>query len=209
MKNMTERSKCKSNRREGAAAREVTTQLGTGQKPKDRVQSASVNRERPCEAKTGLIRAADAKPIRIPPGKLLRAQGLLLQGESQRQVARTLHVSRTTASKIIKSADFQNCITESREKLFGIVPEALESFRAAVEVDGYLAYRFLTDLGVSPDREAMLALANASSSMNREDQGGLRQAVLLAACMLESEKVYGTQLPEDIKARLKEMENGV
>ena len=208
---MKKAPKRQSKGRKATAGREATAQplAGRGRENVKRVQSASVNRERPCEAKTGLIRAAEAKPIRISPGKLLRAQGLLLQGESQRQVARTLHVSRTTASKIIKSADFQNCITESREKLFGIVPEALESFRSAVKVDGYLAYRFLTDVGVSPDREAMLALANATSSTNREDQGGLRQAVMLAACMLESQRVYGTELPEDIKARLKKMENGV
>jgi plasmid maintenance system antidote protein VapI len=208
---MKKAPKRQSKSRKATTRRESTAQplAGRGRENAERVQSASVNHEGPSEAKTGLIRAAEAKPIRIPPGKLLRAQGLLLQGESQRQVARTLHVSRTTASKIIKSADFQNFITESREKLFGIVPEALESFRAAVEVDGYLAYRFLTDLGVRPDREAMLALANATPSTNREDQGGLRQAVMLAACMLESERVYGTELPDDIKARLKRMENGV
>jgi len=196
--------------RKGAAGRESTARPGTRQKPKvlNRVQLARVNRDAPSRTKNGLVEA-DAKPIRISPGKLLQVQGRLLQGESQRQIARELHVSRSTTTRVIKSADFQNFITESREKLFGIVPEALESFRAAVEVDGYFAYRFLTDLGISPDREAMLALANATSSMNREDQGGLRQAVMLAACMLESQKVYGTELPDDIKARLKKMENGV
>lgn len=208
---MMERSTCKSNRGEDAAGRESTARRGTGNKPKNpnRVQSASVNRGKPCEAKTGLIRAAEAKPIRISPGKLLQVQGRLLQGESQRQVARELRVSRNTVGKVIQTPDFQSVIKEQRERLFSIVPAAVDSFRAAVEVDGYLAYRFLTDLGVSPDREAMLALANTTSSMNREDQGGLRQAVMLAACMLESERVYGTQLPDDIKARLKQMENGV
>jgi hypothetical protein len=166
-------------------------------------------RVEPCEAKTGLIRAAEVKPIRIPPGKLLRAQGLLLQGESQRQIARTLLVSRNTVGKVMRSEDFQSVIQEHRGRLFSIVPAAVDSLRAGVATDPHLAFALLRNLGVVPDREAMLALANATSSMNREDQGGLRQAVMLAACMLESERAYGTKLPDDIKARLKEMENGV
>jgi hypothetical protein len=201
--------KQKSKAGKAAAGRQPAAQLGTGSRPKNlkRVQLADVNREGPCGTKTDLIRAAEAKPIRIPPGKLLRAQGLLLHGKSQRQVARTLHMSRTTASKIVKSADFQNFITESREKLFGIVPDALESFRSAVRVDGSLAHQFLMEIGIVPDRDAMLALANATPSS--EDQGYLRQAVMVAACMLEADKAYGSMLPEDVKARLKQMENGV
>jgi hypothetical protein len=208
MKNMMERSKCKSNRREGAAGREVTKQLGTGKKPKDRVQLARVNREVPSGTKTGLIRA-DEKRIRIAPGKLLQVQGRLLQGESQRQIARELRVSRNTVGKVIRSEDFQSVIQEQRGRLFSIVPAAVDSLRAGVSTDPHLAFALLRNLGIVPDREAMLSLANATSSTNREDQGGLRQAVMLAACMLESQNVYGTELPEDIKARLKKMENGV
>lgn len=197
--------------RKAAAGRESTARRGTGKKPKNpnRVQSASVNRGKPCEAKTGLIRAAEAKPIRISPGKLLQVQGRLLQGESQRQVARELRVSRNTVGKVIQTPDFQSVIKEQRERLFSIVPAAVDSLRAGVATDPHLAFALLRNLGIVPDRAAMLALANATSSMNREDQGGLRQAVMLAACMLESQRVYGTELPDDIKARLKKMENGV
>ena len=210
MKKMRERSKSKSNRSESASGRDVIKELETRQKPKvpNRGLLASVNREAPSGTKPGLIKA-DEKRIRIPPGKLLQVQGRLLQGESQRQIARELRVSRRTVTRVIRTEDFQSVIQEHRGRLFSIVPAAVDSLRAGVTTDPHLAFVFLRNLGIVPDREAMLALANATSSMNREDQGGLRQAVMLAACMLESESVYGTKLPDDIKARLKEMENGV
>jgi hypothetical protein len=168
-----------------------------------------VSRKEPCKAKTGLIRATKENPIRIPPGKLLRAQGLLLQGESQRQVARELHVSRNTVGKVVRTADFQGVIKEQRERLFSIVPTAVESLRAGVATDPHLAFALLRNLGIVPERDAMLALANATLSMPSEDQGYLRQAVMVAACMLEAEKAYGSILPEDIKTKLKKMENGI
>jgi hypothetical protein len=210
MKNMMERSKCKSNRREGAPGREVTTQQGTGRKPRDpnRVQLASVNRDVPSGTKPGLVKA-DAKPIRISPGKLLQVQGRLLQGESQRQIARELHVSRSTTTRVIKSQDFQNCITESREKLFGIVPEALESFRAAVRVDGAMAHGFLREMGIVPERDAMLALAQTIPSMTPEEAGRFRQSIMIGAVLLDSEKNYGAYLPEDVKTKLNEMKKFV
>ncbi len=210
MKNMMERSKRTSNRGEGAARRESTARRGTGKKAKvpNDGQLASLNHEAPSGTKPGLIKA-DEKPIRISPGKLLQVQGRLLQGESQRQIARELHVSRNTVTRVIRTEDFQGVIQEQRGRLFSIVPAAVDSLRAGVATDPHLAFALLRDLGIVPDREAMLALANATSSMNREDQGGLRQAVMLAACMLESQRVYGTELPDDIKARLKQMENGV
>ena len=156
MKNMVERSKCRSNRRESAAGRDVTTQLGTGQKQKDpnRIQLASVNHNAPSGTKTGLIKA-DAKPIRISPGKLLQVQGRLLQGESQRQIARTLNVSRRTVVRVIKTENFVRHIKEMQERLFAIAPIAIESFRAQVATDGNLAYALLKDLQIIPTREAL------------------------------------------------------
>ena len=210
MKNMVERSKCKSNRREGAAAREVTTQLGTGQKPKDpnRVQLASVNREAPSGTKTGLIKA-DEKLIRISPGKLLQVQGRLLQGESQRQIARTLKVSRRTVVKVIRTEDFQSVIKEQRERLFSIVPAAVDSLRAGAATDPHLAFALLRNLGIVPERDEMLALAHVMPSMTPEEAGRFRQSVMVGAVLLDSEKNYGAYLPEDVKTKLNEMKKFV
>jgi hypothetical protein len=133
----------------------------------------------------------------------------LLQGESQRQIARELHVSRSTTTRVIKSQDFQKCITESREKLFGIVPEALESFRAAVRVDGAMAHEFLREMGIVPERDTMLALAQTIPSMTPEEAGRFRQSVMIGAVLLDSEKNYGAYLPEDVKTKLNEMKKFV
>jgi hypothetical protein len=207
---MKKELKRQSKDRKAEAGGEVTTQLGTGQNPKDpnRVQLASTNQDAPTGTKTGLIKA-DAKPLRISPGKLLQVQGRLLQGESQRQIARELHVSRSTTTRVIRSQDFQKCITESREKLFGIVPEALESFRAAVRVDGAMAHEFLREMGIVPEREAMLALAQTIPSMTPEEAGRFRQSVMIGAVLLDSEKNYGAYLPEDVKTKLNEMKKFV
>jgi hypothetical protein len=206
---MKKELKRQSKDRKAAPRREVTT-LGTTQRPKDanRVQLACVNRDAPTGTKTGLIKA-DAKPLRISPGKLLQVQGRLLQGESQRQIARELHVSRSTTTKVIKSQDFQNCITESRERLFGIVPEALESFRSAVRVDGAMAHQFLREMGIVPERDEMLALAQTIPSMTPEEAGRFRQSVMIGAVLLDSEKNYGAYLPEDVKTKLNEMKKFV
>jgi hypothetical protein len=207
---MKKELKRQSKDKKAEAGGEVTTQLGTGQKPKDptRVQLARVDRDAPSGTKNGLVKA-DAKPIRISPGKLLQVQGRLLQGESQRQIARELHVSRSTTTRVIKSQDFQKCITESREKLFGIVPEALESFRAAVRVDGAMAHEFLREMGIVPERDTMLALAQTIPSMTPEEAGRFRQSVMIGAVLLDSEKNYGAYLPEDVKTKLNEMKKFV
>jgi hypothetical protein len=206
MKNMAERSKCKSTRRESAAGREVTTQQGTGQKPKvpNRVQLASVNHDAPSGTKTGLVKA-DAKPIRISPGKLLQVQGRLLQGESQRQVARELRVSRRTVTKVIRTEDFQSVIQEQRERLFSIVPAAVDSLRVGVATDPHLAFALLRNLGIVPERDEMLALAQTIPSMTPEEAGRFRQSVMIGAVLLDSEKNYGAYLPEDVKTKLNEM----
>ena len=200
MRNIVERSKCKSNRSESAAGREGTTQQGTGQKPKvpNRVQLARVNRDAPSGTKPGLIKA-DAKPIRIGPGKLLQVQGRLLQGESQRQIARTLNVSRRTVVKVIKAENFVHHIKEMQERLFAIAPIAIESFRAQVATDGNLAYALLKDLQIIPTREALEQFVNATTPV---ESGLERQARMLACVLSEAHEHLGLDSLKDVVAPL-------
>jgi hypothetical protein len=51
----------------------------------------------------------------------------LVQGRSQREIGRTLHISPMTVAKIITS-DFQSFITAQREGVFGIAPDVLNCF---------------------------------------------------------------------------------
>ena len=109
--------------------------------------SSSANRIRP-ERKV--------QKLRVPPGKIIKAQAMLAEGHSQREVSRELHMSGHSVAKIIRSEDFQNFIRQQREQLFAIAPLALESVRAGVMTDSRLAYVFLKDLGIIPSREAMV-----------------------------------------------------
>jgi hypothetical protein len=98
----------------------------------------------------------------VPPGKIVQAQALLVQGHSQREIGRALRISPMTVAKIIKAEDFQGFITAQRERLFAIAPDALESFRSQVKVDGHLAYVFMKDLGIIPSRETLVTLTTTS-----------------------------------------------
>src|ERR1700722_11406505 len=73
---------------------------------------------------------------RVPPGKILKAQAMLIEGHSQREIGRTLRMSGHTVAKVVRTADFQEFIQQQREQLFAIAPIAIESFRTRVATDG-------------------------------------------------------------------------
>jgi transcriptional regulator with XRE-family HTH domain len=156
-----------------------------------------VNRDAPSGTKTGLSKA-DAKPIRISPGKLLQVQGRLLQGESQRQIARELRVSRRTVVRVIKTENFVHHIKEMQERLFAIAPIAIESFRAQVATDGNLAYALLKDLQIIPTREALEQFVNATPA----EPGFERQARMLASVLSEAHEHLGLDSLKDVVATL-------
>jgi Homeodomain-like domain len=71
-----------------------------------------------CRSKIG-IRRHKSKALRVRPGKIVQAQALLVQGRSQREIGRTLHISPMTVARIVKSEDFQSFITAQRERVSG------------------------------------------------------------------------------------------
>ena len=75
---------------------------------------------------------------------------MLVQGHSQREIGRELHISPMTVAKIIKAEDFQTFLKEMQERLFAIAPDAIDSFHSAVKTDGHLAYIFMKDLRIVP-----------------------------------------------------------
>lgn len=129
--------------------------------------------------------------LRVPPGKIIKAQAMLIEGRSQREIGRTLHMSGHTIAHLVRAADFQGFIKEQQERLFGIVPVALESFRAEVAKNGVLAHTFLKDLGVIPSPEALAQFFNATKP--RSETGEERQARMLACVLLEARKNYGLE----------------
>jgi DNA invertase Pin-like site-specific DNA recombinase len=59
--------------------------------------SSRKNRAKP----SGRIRA-----LRVPAGKIIKAQAMVIEGHSQREIGRILHMSGHTVAEIIKSEDF-------------------------------------------------------------------------------------------------------
>jgi hypothetical protein len=156
---------------------------------------------RACRSKIG-GRSRKSKPLRVPPGKIVQAQALLVQGRSQRDIGRALHMSPMTVAKIIKTEDFQSFIKEMQERLFAIAPDALESFRAQVKMDGHLAYVFMKDIGIIPSREALVAMM--APAPTETDAGLERQAHMVACVLLEAHKNLDVDLPKDIEDVLAE-----
>ena len=145
---------------------------------------------------------AGRKPqtLRVPPGKILKTQGMLIQGHSQREIARTLHTSGHSVAKVDRRADFPDFIREQQESLFAIAPDALESLHASVKKDGHLAYTFLKDLGIIPSREDLVTLMDPTPQEFATGQG--RVAFLVANILLEGNKNFGTRLPDNVAEAL-------
>jgi hypothetical protein len=153
-----------------------------------------VVRARTCRNKIVAGRGKKSKPLRVPLGKIVKAQALLVQGRSQREIGRELHISPMTVAKIIKAEDFQTCIRKQQERVFGIATIAIESFRAEVATNGILAHAFLKDLGIIPSPEAMTQFLNAATPM---ESGEERQARMLASFRIEARKNYGVDFDFD------------
>ena len=169
--------------------------------------------KQPCTAssssESGVRQFQKARVPRVAPGKIIKAQTMLIEGYSQREIGRVLHLSPHTVAKVIKTEDFQNFIREQREQLFGIVSLALESFRALVATDGRLGYIFLKDLGVVPDREAMLNLAHVEPPPPSKEDRDARQTNVIAAVIQQRHKVFGIELPAEMTAALETAEQSV
>ena len=162
-------------------------------------QSAQLLRVAPSNAKNRVVADRRVPPLRVPPGKVLQAQSMLVQGHSNREMSRTLHMSTHTVAQIVRTPDFQQFIQEQREQLFGIAPVALESFRSRVALDGNLAYTFLKDVGIIPSREDI----NLIKSVPAQTESGFeRQARLVANLLLEGHENFNVDLPKSVEEAL-------
>ena len=130
-----------------------------------------------CRSKISAGRERKSRPLRVPPGKIVQAQALLVQGRSQRAIGRELRISPMTVAKIIRTENFQNFLKEQQERVFGIVPIALESFRAEVATNGILAHAFLKDLGIIPPPEAIAQFLNTATAKTETGEAFRRYRV--------------------------------
>jgi len=97
---------------------------------------------------------SDSQMIRVPPAKLIQAQALLIQGHSQREIGRTLHISPMTVAKVAKSRDFQTAIQDAQLRLIAQLSAVVDCVIDGAKRDPHLGYKLLKDLGViaPPDR---------------------------------------------------------
>jgi hypothetical protein len=131
------------------------------------------------------------QPLRVPPGKIIKAQAMLIEGHSMREVSRNLHMSAHTVAKVVRTEDFVRHIKKMQERLFAFAPDALTSFHNQLKMDGHLAYVFLKDLGIIPSPEAMAQFLNAATPQT--ETGEERQARMLACVLLEARNNYGLE----------------
>jgi len=139
--------------------------------------------------------------LRVPPAKRIKAQAMLVEGHSQRQIGRTLHMSAHTVAKIVKTEDFAQHIKEMQQRVFAIAPDAIESFRKRVATDGNLAYKFLKDLCIIPSPAAMAQFMAAATP---PESGYARQAKMVACSLLESRRNFGVKLTPAMEKALAE-----
>jgi hypothetical protein len=162
-------------------------------------QSAKLLHTAPSDVENRAGTRRKVPTLRVPPGKLIKAQAMLVQGHSNREISRTLHMSTHTVAKAIRTEEFQSFRREMQEQLFAIAPDALASFRAAVRMDGHLAYIFMKDLGIVPTAETLSRLLNPPSATTPEEERLERQVRGMAACILESHRTFGIDLPANMQ----------
>jgi hypothetical protein len=148
-------------------------------------RSASSSRKNPVTPR------GKVNSLRVPPGKILKAESMLVEGHSQREIGRKLHMSAHTVAKVVKTEDFAHHIKEMQERVFAIAPDAIESFRKRVATDGNLAYAFLKDLCIIPSPAAMAQFMAAATPA---ETGLDRQARMITDVLLESAKNFHVDL---------------
>jgi len=153
-------------------------------------RSASSSRKNPV-APRGKVNS-----LRLPPGKILKAEAMLIEGHSQREIGRKLHMSAHTVAKIVRTEDFAQHQKNMRERVFAIAPDAIESFRKQVATDGKLAYAFLKDIQIIPSPQA---IAEFMAAATPAESGYERQKRMLVDVLLSSRETYGTPLPPEME----------
>jgi hypothetical protein len=95
-------------------------------------QSAKQPRAASSCSKNGVRQFQKARVPRVAPGKIIKAQNMLIEGYSQREIGRVLHLSPHTVAKVIKTEDFVRKVRGSRVQLPLLDELLLSSARLAV-----------------------------------------------------------------------------
>jgi hypothetical protein len=100
----------------------------------------------------------------------------------------------------VRFPEVQNFIAQMQQEFFGLVPDAMEPVRHALQVgkNPAVGYRILEGTGVAPYQGERLQLPETTAS----ETGHERQARLVANVLLEGHKNLGVNLPPEIEKAL-------
>ena len=140
----------------------------------------------------------------VPRPQRERIVSRFIQGQGIRQIGREEGRSRETITKIVRSEDVRNYISELRESYLGLGREALVALTRALRTsnDGKLAHQILVDIGVVRNPVAAEP-ATLPSDYDQEREVQIMMGRLVQAAA-ERARVYGTP-PEKIGYGLEEI----
>ena len=119
-----------------------------------------------------------------------------IAGESLSEIARKERRHRATVTKLVRSEDVTQYVTELRARLYGYLDAAMSAVLGGLRGDDHeFAYQFLKDLGVVPTETERMA-AQVPETTGSSSNGVKRQLEKAVEIMMERKQIYGTPFEE-------------
>jgi hypothetical protein len=117
-------------------------------------------------------------------------------GENKSEIARNENCDRETVARIVRFPAVQEFIAQMQQEFYGLVPDAMEALRYALQVkkDPTIAYRVLEGTGVAPRKGEHLPQPPVT-----EEDMRVRQDRLVAAVLTQRRRDFDIALPDDLK----------
>ncbi len=143
--------------------------------------------------------------LQVPVPQQLRIIEKYMQGMSIRRIAEEEDRARQTVTKVVRAPEVQSYIEKLREEVIALGDEMVKSVRFALrhELDGQLAHEMLKDIGVLQHGAQMQWNSQCQPSEEQSANGTEEWTMKLDLMALEKSRVFGTRLPEDLKARVR------
>jgi hypothetical protein len=142
----------------------------------------------------------------IPEPQSQRILQRYVNGQSIRSIARAEQRDRATITKVVRSTEMQEYVTNMKERFVGLGSAAMDALEHAliVEKDSRLAHLVLRDIGVIPTIGQEIQPAN-QEPMGDEDARVRQTMIKMASVAIERNRVFKTPLP-NLEAAEKEIE---
>jgi hypothetical protein len=120
-----------------------------------------------------------------------------------RRIAREEGHSRQAIARIVRSSEMAEYVERMKEEFRGLVPDALDALRHALQAqkDATSAFEILRNVGVAPRKGEA-----EPPQLRTPEQGFDRQIQMISAVLLEGHRSLGVDLPEGVEKQLAGME---